>query len=184
VTSTLLRRRTRRSRAHLGALAVIAVICVSCSNAPAKTSGTADASAATARAKAVQFAACMRHNGVSGFPDPDSSGQLTIDAIANGSSLDTQSAAFKQAMTACKDLEPPGFTGTKRSAQQQEAALRFAECIRDNGVKDFPDPSPDSPLVDTNRIPSAAGPGGMSKLKAAMHKCSDAAAGAGVTGGR
>jgi hypothetical protein len=184
VTSTLLRRRTRRSRAHLGALAVIAVICVSCSNAPAKTSGTADASAATARAKAVQFAACMRHNGVSGFPDPDSSGQLTIDAIANGSSLDTQSAAFKQAMTACKDLEPPGFTGTKRSAQQQEAALRFAECIRDNGVKDVPDPSPDSPLVDTNRIPSAAGPGGMSKLKAAMQKCSDAAAGAGVTGGR
>jgi hypothetical protein len=183
VTSTLVTRRTRRSLAHLGALAVIALIGVGCSNAPAKTSSTGDTSAATARGKAVKFAECMRHNGVSGFPDPDSSGRLTIDAIANGSSLDTNSSAFKQAMTACKDLEPPGFAGTKRSAHQQEAALRFAQCIRDNGVKDFPDPTPDGPLVDTNRIPSAAGSGGMSLLKAAMQKCADAAAAAGVTGG-
>jgi hypothetical protein len=34
-----------------------------------------------------------------------------IDAVANGSSLDISSAAFKQAMSACQDLEPPGFTG-------------------------------------------------------------------------
>ena len=181
--STLVTRRTRRSLAHLGALAIFVLIGAGCSTAP-KTGSTGDTSAATVRSKAVRFAECMRHNGVTGFPDPDSSGQLTIDAIANGSSLDTNSASFKQAMTACKDLEPPGFTGTKRTAQQQEAALKFAQCVRDNGVKDFPDPTPDAPLVDTNRIPSAAGSGGMTMLKAAMQKCGDSAAQAGVTGGR
>jgi hypothetical protein len=144
----------------------------------------APASTATDHEKAVQFAQCMRNNGVRGFPDPDASGKLTIDAIANGSALDTSSAAFKQAISACKDLEPPGFTGDKRSPEQQKAALMFAQCIRDNGVKDFPDPAPDAPLVDTNRIPSAARPGGLSILNTAMQKCRDFAAAAGVTGGK
>jgi len=40
-------------------------------------------------------------------------------------------------------------------------------------VKDFPDPAPDAPLVDTNRIPSSATDGGMTMLNAAMRKCSD-----------
>jgi hypothetical protein len=109
---------------------------------------------------------------------------LTIDAVANGSSLDTSSAAFEQAITACKDLEPPGFTGDKRSSEQQAAALEFAQCIRENGVKDFPDPAPDAPLVDTNRIPSSATPAGLSILNAAMYKCRDFAAAAGATGGQ
>ena len=104
----------------------------------------------------MKFAECMRSNGVSEFPDPSASGKLTIDAIANGSSLDTSTPAFTQAISACKDLEPAGFTGSKRSSQQQAAALKFAQCIRDNGVKDFPDPVNGQPLVDTNRIPSAA----------------------------
>jgi hypothetical protein len=139
-------------------------------------------STATARAKAVKFAECMRTNGVRGFPDPDATGALTIDAVANGSSLDTSSAAFTQAISACKDLEPSGFTGHRRSPQEQEAALEFAQCIRDNGVRDFPDPAKDEPMIDTNRIPSAATPGGMSILHAAMHKCGRYASAAGVRG--
>jgi hypothetical protein len=83
-------------------------------------------------------------------------------------------------MSACKDLEPPGFTGSTRSAQQQEAGLKFAQCVRDNGVPDFPDPTPDGPLIDTNRIPSAVAPGGMSALHAATQKCQSFAAAAGV----
>jgi hypothetical protein len=51
-------------------------------------------------------------------------------------------------------------------------------------VPDFPDPTPNGPLVDTNRIPSAATPAGMSALNAAMHTCRDFAVAAGATGGR
>ena len=156
-------------------------------NHTAATPGTASSgvnSTATSRAKAVKFAECMRANGVGAFPDPDASGALTIDAVANGSSLDTSSAAFKHAVSACKDLEPSGFTGHQRSPQEQQAALEFAQCIRDNGVGDFPDPAKTDPLVDTNRIPSAATPGGMSILNAAMRKCREYASAAGVRGSK
>jgi len=178
----------RRTRRSLAALAMVALISAGCSNAAAGTgtgSSGGNTTAAT-REQAVKFAECMRKNGVREFPDPDASGTLTIDGIANGSSLDTDSAAFKQAISACKDLQPPGFIGHKRTAQEQENALKFAQCIRDNGVKDFPDPTPDGPLVDTNRIPSAAGRGGPSipGLREAMEKCRDLAANAGVSGGR
>jgi hypothetical protein len=153
----------------LAALVMVAVLGAGCSNGSAGN-GNAD-SGATHRSKAVRFAQCMRENGVRDFPDPNAAGQLTIDAVANGSSLDTNSAAFEKALGACKDLEPAGFTGHTRNAQEQEKALTFARCIRDNGVKDFPDPAPGQPLVDTRRIPSAARPGGMSILNAAMQKC-------------
>jgi hypothetical protein len=132
----------------------------------------------------VKFSECMRANGVRAFPDPDASGALTIDAVANGSSLDTSSAAFNRAVSACKDLEPSGFTGHQRSPKEQAAALEFAQCIRDDGVKDFPDPGKSDPLVDTNRIPSAATPGGLSILNAAMQKCGQYASAAGVRGSK
>ena len=132
----------------------------------------------------MKFAECMRANGVSAFPDPNASGELTIDGIANGSSVDTSSAAFEQALSGCKDLEPPGFTGTKVTPQQTTARLEFAQCVRDNGVPDFPDPTPNGPLVDTNRIPSSNTPAGMSILNAAMQKCGQYASAAGVQGSR
>ena len=169
-------------RRTLPALAVVALISAGCgSNAPsdtgtATTAGTGD-KPATTREKAVRFAECMRENGVREFPDPDASGELTIDGVVNGSSLDTSTAAWKGAIGACKDLEPSGFTGHKRSSEQQSAALGFAQCIRENGVTDFPDPTAGAPLVDTNRIPSSSRPGGMDILNAAMRKCGDELAG-------
>ena len=161
-------------------LAAIAMVAVSAGCG--STAGTAAHSTSTTRAKAVKFSQCMRANGVGAFPDPDASGALTIDAVANGSSLDTSSAGFKRALSACKDLEPSGFTGNQRSPQEQKAALEFAQCIRDHGVRDFPDPGKTDPLVDTNRIPSAATPGGISVLNSAMHKCGEYASAAGVRG--
>jgi hypothetical protein len=173
--------RKRRPLAALTLAVMVALISGCGSSAPAETgSGGGNNTAANAQ-KAVKFAECMRRNGVSQFPDPGASGKLTIDAVANGSSLDPSTPAFKQAISACKDLEPAGFTGSKRSSQQQQAALKFAECIRENGAKDFPDPIPNGPLVDTGRIPSAAEPGGMSILHVAMQKCRDVENAAGVT---
>jgi hypothetical protein len=162
-------------------VAMVALISAGCGGTSSAGSSGSNG-AATTREKAVKFSECMRENGVSDFPDPDASGAFTIETIANGSSVDTSSVAFTRALTACKDLEPPGFTGETRSPEQQEAALEFAQCIRDYGVKDFPDPAIDEPLVDTNRIPSSDTPGGMSVLNAAMRACGDFAAVAGVSG--
>jgi hypothetical protein len=153
----------------LAALALIALIGTGCGGSDSSSGGNTTASN---QEKAVKFAQCMRENGVSQFPDPDASGNLTIDGVLNGSSIDPNSSTWQQASSACKDLQPPGFTGDgERSAGEQQAALQFAQCIRENGVPDFPDPAPGQPLVDTNRIPSSATDRGMSILNAAMDAC-------------
>src|SRR5579859_1050579 len=113
--------RTHRPLATLAAIAVVALISACGSTAPAATGSGSNTTVNVQQA--VKFAQCMRANGVGKFPDPDSSGALTIDGVINGSSLDPNSATFQQASSACKDLEPPGFMGHTRNAQQQEAAL-------------------------------------------------------------
>jgi hypothetical protein len=164
---------TRKLR-PLAALAMVALIGAGCSNDSDGT-GTGNDAAAN-QTQAVKFAECMRDNGVTEFPDPDASERVTIDGVLNGSSLDPSSAAWKEAMGACRDLQPPGFTGDEDvTAAEQEKRLEFAQCIRDNGVEDFPDPAKGEPLVNTNRIPSAATEGGMSILNAAMQTCGDQA---------
>jgi hypothetical protein len=161
--------RPTRQSWPLAALALIALIGAGCSNTPADNGK----SAKTNSGQALKFSQCMRENGVSEFPDPDASGELTIDGVVNGSSIDPSSPAWKAAVSACKDLQPPGFTGAKPTPDQQAVRLEFAQCMRDNGVEDFPDPASDQPLVDTNRIPSSATQAGMSVLNAAMQKCGD-----------
>jgi hypothetical protein len=155
----------------LAALALVALLGGAGCGASASSDSTA--TTATAHAQSVKFAQCMRDHGISAFPDPDGAGGLTADGVANGSSLDTNSPAFRQAISACKDLEPPGFTGRKRSTGQQQSALAFARCMRDNGVPDFPDPTSDGPLIDTTRIPSARGRGARNipRFDDAAHKC-------------
>jgi hypothetical protein len=118
----------------------------------------------TARDKAVKFAECIRAHGVSDFPDPNAKNDFEYG-------VSVTPAVWKQATTACKDLQPPGTLSAKRTPKQQSATLRFAQCIRDNGVKDFPDPVNGEPVINTYKIPSSNRPGGMTILNAAIQKC-------------
>ena len=166
----------RRQLLPLAALATVALISSGCSNGSAEDGGTAATATVTvtatatvaakpsARDKAVKFAECIRSHGVADFPDPDAKNDFQY-----GVSVSPE--VWKQATTACKDLQPPGTLSGKRTPKQQSASLRFAQCIRDNGVKDFPDPVNGEPLVDTTKIPSSNRPGGMDILNAAMKKC-------------
>ena len=159
----------RRRLGPLAALAMVALIGAGCSNETGSSGGTENA---TNRDKAMKFAECMRDNGVGEFPDPDASGALTVDGVVNGSSLDPSTAAWTKAIGACKDLQPPGFMGRKRSAREQENALEFAQCMRDNGQEDFPDPTEDGPLINVDGARSIPG------FQAALETCRDALAGA------
>jgi hypothetical protein len=135
----------------------------------ASSSGTASSRAnqkLSARDKAVKFAECIRAHGVSDFPDPNEKNQFEYG-------VSVTPTVWKEATTACKDLQPPGTLSGKRTHKQQSASLRFAQCVRDNGVKDFPDPVNGEPLVNTYKIPSSNKPGGMAILNAAMRKCGD-----------
>ena len=167
----------------LAVLATVALIGAGCSNGSAEngntstgtasSSGTASSTGTTssggnkkltARDKAVKFAECIRAHGVSDFPDPNEKNQFEYG-------VSVTPAVWDKATTACKDLQPPGTLSGKRTPKQQSAALRFAQCIRDNGVKDFPDPVNGEPVIDTYKIPSSNRPGGMAILNAAVQKC-------------
>jgi hypothetical protein len=131
------------------------------------SSGSASNGAGTQamkREKGVKFAECVRAHGVPHFPDPDATGNFNFG-------VDVSAATFTAAVNACKALQPPGTLSAHRSATQQSAALRFAKCVRANGVPDFPDPANGQPLIDTDHIPSSNSPSGMSILNAATHNC-------------
>jgi hypothetical protein len=132
--------------------------------ASSTTTSSATTTKLTAQEKAVKFAECMRANGVPHFPDPDSKG-------ATNFGVDVTREVWLKAIDACKALKPPGALSSKRTPKEQSASLSFAQCVRDHGVKDFPDPVNGEPLIDTYKIPSANKPGGMTILNAATHRC-------------
>jgi hypothetical protein len=72
--------------------------------------------------------------------------------------------------------------GQEVTPKQADARLKFAQCMRDHGVPDFPDPTPNGPLIDTRRIPSLAGkdPRTDQGFNAATRTCQNFAAAAGV----
>lgn len=157
-----------RTRWPLGALALIAMVALigACGSSAPATTGSGGDTTASKYEKAVKFAECIRANGDGGFADPNASGEFV-------GGITVTPAVWQKAVDACKGLQPPGTLSGNRSANQQSAALKLAQCIRQNGVSDFPDPVNGQPLVDTTRIPSAATSSGMSILNAAIQKCHD-----------
>ena len=165
--------RKLRPLVALGLAGLIGLIGAGCGSNASSESGTASSTGTassgantklTARDKAVKFAECIRAHGVSDFPDPGAKNQFEYG-------VSVSPAVWRQATTACKDLQPPGTLSAKRTPKQQSASLRFAQCVRDNGVKDFPDPVNGQPLIDTYKIPSSNKPGGMTILNAATNNC-------------
>jgi hypothetical protein len=86
-----------------------------------------------------KFASCMRKNGVPNFPDPDSTGAISIGP---SSGIDPGSPKFRSAQQICKKLLPNGGQPSPAQlAKAQQAALAFSKCMRAHGVTDFPDPT-------------------------------------------
>jgi predicted small secreted protein len=149
------------------ALALVALVIAGCGSNTASgtgTAGTGGIKKVSDQEKLVKLAECIRGHGVPHFPDPDPKGETQFG-------IDVSLAVWRKAVDACKDLEPPGTFSGKRTPKQQSDALRFAACVRENGVKDFPDPVSGDPLIDTTKTPSSNRPGGMTILNAATKKC-------------
>ena len=164
-------RRTRRPLAALGLIAMVVLISACGSSAPTGTGSSGSSGGgggdptASAHAKAVKFAECIRSNGVGEFPDPDASGQFAYGIPSYSSPLDPSSAAWQHAIGACKTLEPARFMPTSFTPKQLSARLKFARCVRANGVPDFPDPTATGPLVNVSNGSSIPG------LHATIQKC-------------
>lgn len=147
-------RALRRSRSlAFAASMIIGLLLAACGTSGAPTTGVAtldpgtgassNPSAAPSATGADQgeamlaYSQCMRDNGVPNFPDPVNGG-LQID----GNEVGMDTPAYQAADEACKSLMPAPPAGSEEDPQDRERMLAYAQCMRDNGVPEFPDPKP------------------------------------------
>ena len=110
----------------------------------------------SAPASAVAFSACMRSQGVPEYPDPGSDGTLPK---GNAQAFGVTSARYQAAQRACRHLLPSSdatFTASLNQCLQTgecppavvqlalTEGLKFARCMRHDGVPNWPDPTVDS----------------------------------------
>ena len=120
-----------RLRGLLSACAVAPLLVLAACSRTTDNGGNAGDKVEAARA----FAQCMRDNGVPDYPDPDPNGRFG----AGHERFDRDDPTVKAATEKCRGLLPGG----EHQVQSPEAIkelLAFAQCMRDNGVPDFPDP--------------------------------------------
>src|SRR5262245_39897559 len=120
---------TRSNTHHLIGLFGLLTLLAACSS-----SSNGNTTPADYRAQAVRFAQCIRANGVSDFPDPDAGGRFS------GSSHDKDDPALRAALEKCRDLAPGGQHEDFGDPAFVAQALAYSQCMRDNGVANFPDP--------------------------------------------
>jgi hypothetical protein len=131
----------------------------------APTSGVASLSRATTTAKAApaskgsssggelgEYAACMRSDGISNFPD--SFGSSAAIKAAKGQMVritdsEASSPTFQAAQRACVKYYGPTTASTQVSSAEMQKFLAVSRCMRSHGVPSFPDPNPTTGQLST-----------------------------------
>jgi hypothetical protein len=157
-TPEVRRRRSRLARpavltlalAGVAALSLLASACggspgPGVAKAPNSSSSSSGSTGGSGKGDPAAYSACMRSHGVPNFPDPDSQGRIKItsgvDRNGHKTGVDTNSPQFKKAQQACQKLQPNGGKpNAQQQAKEQQAMLKFSQCMRSHGVPKFPDP--------------------------------------------
>jgi hypothetical protein len=115
--------------------------------------------------KYLKFAQCMRDNGID-VADPED-GKPPKQLIPEGVTVSKEK--IDAAQEKCKEFAPsPGDRGGGVDAQQQEQLRQMAQCMRENGVPNFPDPTEKGITIEEGSGIDPKDP----KFKAAEQTCS------------
>ena len=143
----------------------------------AAPSGGSGSSRQAPLAEAEAYSQCMRSHGVPNFPDPVLTPSGGYGYRTTG--IDPHSAAFQEALQACKALPSPWqSTGQQLSPAQQQAWLNWAKCIRAHGLPNFPDPTFSGSEVHDSGVGSSS-----PQLQSAMDTCKSQRPSVGGLGG-
>jgi len=115
----------------------------------------------------LKYSQCMRDNGVPNFPDPkmEDGGGFSL-SLPEGADNEKVDAAQEK----CKANLPNGGVPEKPDPERLEQMRKYAQCMRENGVPNFPDPSEDGGIaLDMGKL-GLSGPDDP-KLKGAEEKC-------------
>jgi hypothetical protein len=97
------------------------------------------------------YAQCMRENGIPDFPDPDFSdnGRGMSLRLPEGTDAEKVDAANQK----CRQHMPNGGEPGQADPEMLERLRKFAQCMRDNGFPDFPDPGDGGLMINGNEHP-------------------------------
>lgn len=95
----------------------------------------------------VKYAECLRKNGVD--VDDPKPGQPGV-RFTFGPGSDRK--AMEKAQEACRKWSPQANQSPGEQQKRQENQQKFAECMRKNGVDDFPDPKPGEPIKVNKKL--------------------------------
>jgi hypothetical protein len=139
------RMRLRRAAPMASALVLVAVLAAACSSGGGSDPGvagggsgsttTVPSSGGAGKASGLAYSQCMRSHGVTNFPDPNSSGGISISP---GSGVNPNSPQYAAATRACKSKAPSPGTPAQQQ-QNYDARLKYANCMQARGI-DVPDP--------------------------------------------
>jgi hypothetical protein len=101
----------------------------------------------TDQERMLKFAQCVRDNGVPDFADPQVSGG---GGVSIGMPDGTDPKKADAAMQKCKQYMPNGGEPQKLDPKDLEKLRKLAQCMRDNGVTNFPDPTDHGIQVNGN----------------------------------
>jgi len=129
-----------RLTAAIVAVFVCAVMVAGCGG----SNGSGGAGPGSTKAKFLAYSRCMRSHGVSDFPDPATPPGGGVAFNINdgpGSDLSPNNPTYKAANKRCEPLLPAGVQGPSSESPKIAADVRWARCMRSNGVPSFPDPN-------------------------------------------
>jgi hypothetical protein len=138
-----------RWKLALAAIVVVAAAALVLSLTVWDSSGSGDSRAAVSDTEQalLDFAQCMRDNGVPSFPDPvakpDGGFRLQRPPDVSPSALD-------DALTSCQsEAQAAGIDSGSAApdTDAQDQLLELSRCMRANGIPEFPDPKPRSDVL-------------------------------------
>ena len=179
------RRALRRTASLLGMLAAVLPVgacgaspngagVASTGNGKASSATTGNCAGSCRLTRMVDYARCMHANGVPSFTDPvavtSPSGKPGWRIGYSGN----PTVAILKAEELCKHILPAAaFSDVELTANQQQAWLEWAACIRSHGFPSFPDPTFSRGGV---AVPSLSGEG-QTEVGAAQRACAQYLAG-------
>jgi hypothetical protein len=131
-----------RAAVGVGLLVLGVGLLTGCSASDGSGAATTTTSGQQAAASVLrEFVRCARANGMPTLPDLrlDSNGQVSIPP-----GTPDPPKSVERACRSIYDRLPPSARGdTERPPADMQALLRYARCMRDHGIADFPDPQAD-----------------------------------------